>query len=165
MKISGPIVTSLRMNRQLTENFVADLDDARLTQQPADVINHAAWQLGHITFSLNGACQLARGDYRLPDGWAKLFGAGSQPTSDRASYPSKACLIEELSKASVALEQALGAADDALLSAETPMETLRKVAPTIADALAILAGGHYGYHLGQFSVWRKAMGLSKATRR
>jgi len=162
MEAKHVILSALEMHRNLTPLFVKDLADDTLTAQPANMKNHAAWQMGHIAFALAGGCWFAGGERDLPEGWGELFGAGSTPQSDRSIYPSKQALVAQLDKQGEALEQAVSKADASALAAENPREAMRRIAPTVAEALVYLTSGHYGYHLGQLAAWRNAMGLPKA---
>src|SRR5262249_23610492 len=84
-----------------------DLDDARLATQPAPGVNHPAWILGHLAIATDGALRCLGEPGVCPPEWAKLFGPGSTPVTDRAAYPSKAELLAVLDAGH---ERVLGAA-------------------------------------------------------
>jgi uncharacterized damage-inducible protein DinB len=94
----------------------------------------------------------------MPPEWSKLFDHGTKPNPD-AKYPAKATLLAKLEEAHRRLAALLEKVDQATLDQPTPDEQMRKVVPTIGDALVFLATTHEAIHLGQLSAWRRAQGL------
>lgn len=64
-----------------------------------------------------------------------------------------------LRDAQVRLTQAVERLNDAQLDAPCPDPSYRDVFPTIRSAMTQVMVGHTAFHVGQLSVWRKAMGL------
>ncbi len=162
--MTGPILTNLEFNRQVTRRLLDDVEDGRLAEQPPGIRNHAAWQLGHIAYSLEGANHMLGGSFALPAGWSDKYGMGSEPLADRSAYPSKAELLGQLGEASDAAASAVRGCDAAALDAANPVPdpTFQKMMPTLGDAVTFLVNSHYAYHLGQVSGWRRAIGLGSA---
>lgn len=156
------IRSNLRFNRGFLQRLVADVPEDRLAEQSAGIVNHAAWQVGHLVVTLGTAVGWAEGAYSVPDGWQDRFGMGSTPTGTRADYPAKDQLLEELNRVMEAFEAVLDQIDAATLAKPTPHPGLQKVMPTIGDVLPILAGWHFTFHLGQLSAWRRVVGLPSA---
>ena len=138
---------------------VADVAAADMVAQPDGIRNHPAWVIGHLTY----ACQLLGGAIGLtqwlPKDWAKRFGTGSVPVPDAGLYESKANALAMLRDAQSQITRAVGQLDDSRLDAPFPDESYRVVFPTIRHALTQVLVGHTAYHIGQLTVWRRAMGL------
>ena len=91
-----------------------------------------------------------------------LFTIGSQPTDDRAAYPSTAELLAAVESRQALLTDAMRNADPSAFEAPTPDEKLRAIFPTVGDLVTSAMTSHIAVHLGQLSAWRKAMGLPSA---
>lgn len=163
MEVIDLMRDNLRFNRTLTERFIADVPNPRLAEQPHGVVNHGAWQLGHIAMTLYGGARMLGEPDKLPAGWQELFGMGSKPVADRTTYPEKQGLIDHLNTAGDLLDQALAKASAADLEKPNPHQRLAAIFPTVGELIAGLCGPHYAYHHGQLSIWRKMLDLPKAT--
>jgi len=162
--VTGPILTNLKFNRDVTRQLLKDVDDARMVEQPPGIPNHAAWQLGHLAYSLEGASQMLGGSFALPAGWNDRYGMGSRPLADRGAYPSKNELLDRLEEAADSVASVMRGGDAAAMDATNPVPDpmFQKMMPTLGDAIAFLVNSHYAYHLGQMSGWRRAIGLGSA---
>jgi hypothetical protein len=67
--------------------------------------------------------------------------------------------VEMLRDAQSRITRAVDQLDDSQLDEPFPHESYRDVFPTIRHALTQVLVGHTAFHVGQVSVWRKAMGL------
>jgi uncharacterized damage-inducible protein DinB len=101
----------------------------------------------------------------LPTNWARRFGTGSQPESDADAYARKAEVLDALADAQAQLTRAVEALSDSQLDRPFPDPAYREAFPTVRHALTQVMVGHMAYHVGQVSVWRKAMGLPRMKRR
>ena len=123
------------------------------------IANHPLWVIGHTAF----ACQLlgrAIGlPHWLPRDWSKRFGTGSVPIADAELYGSKEDVPAKLAEAQSRITAAVEQLDDSQLDQPFPVESYRAVFPTIRHALTQVLIGHTANHVGQLSVWRRAMGL------
>ena len=146
---------------------VADVPDERLAEQPPGVPNHAAWTLGHLVYS----CQLIGGEMGLQtwlDGqwnWPALFGGGSVPVATRDTYPAKPELVSAINDGLSRLTARLIELGDAGLDTDLPDARYRHVFPTLGHAVMQVAVAHFGYHLGQLVVWRRAVGMGEIGQR
>lgn len=143
---------------------VADVDEKDMVAQPNGIINHPAWVIGHLTFAcqmLGGAIGLAEW---LPRDWIKRFAPGSAPVADASRYETKENALARLSDAQSRLTEFVKGLDDAQLDAPFPVEAYLDVFPTIRHALTQVLVGHTANHVGQVSVWRRAMGLPPMSR-
>jgi hypothetical protein len=138
---------------------VADVTPADMVAQPAGVTNHPAWLIGHLTY----ACELLGGalglEPWLPQDWSARYGTGSVPVADAARYEPKDVALAILRDGQARLTRAVEQLDEARLDDPFPDESLRTLFPTIRHALTQILAGHPAFHVGQLSVWRKAMGL------
>jgi hypothetical protein len=88
------------------------------------------------------------------------FAPESQPSRDRALYPS----MQELRTAFGEVYRDLAAIAPGLsaevLAADNPLAYSRARFPTFGEFLTYIMTGHLGYHLGQLSGWRAAAGMA-----
>lgn len=139
--------------------LTADVDDEAMCRQPGGIINHPAWQLGHLAYASGFAAMMLGGEAALPESWADLFGRGSTPSDDRSKYPAKAELLATLARLHEQVSEALNGADPSLLAQPVPDEEFRALMPTVGDGLTYLLVSHEATHLGQVCAWRRVMGL------
>ena len=137
---------------------VADVPEDDMNVQPDGVANHPSWILGHLTL----VCQMLGGVVGLspwlPDDWAHRFGPGSEAVGGGKYLPKREALAY-LHTAGIRLSAAVNTLDDAQLDAPFPVQQYIDVFPTVRHALTQVLVGHTAFHVGQLSVWRKAMGL------
>ena len=153
---------SLQQNQFLLgygQMLVSDIDDLRMTEQPLPGVNHPAWILGHLALTADRVCSLVGAEKRLAEEWGKLFGAGSQVTANRSSYPSKDELLRGLEERFRDARRAVEQAPLDTLAVTNPNERLRGMLPRVEDLIGFLMTGHVGVHLGQLSAWRRMLGL------
>jgi hypothetical protein len=156
------IINSLQIHLDTIGRLVGDVEDARMTQQPTGVPNHAAWILGHLAYSFQGIGEELGLDPWVPEDWPERFGTGSAPVSDPAENPSKDALVARLAEGERRLVTALRAMSEDDLARPLPDEQHRAMFPTLGHALAHVVIGHTAAHIGQLTVWRRAMGLPYA---
>ncbi len=94
----------LETARQYTLSLLDGLAEDEWYAMPGGSPSHIAWQIGHITFAQFGLA-IARSfgtgpqdEGVLPDNYAELFGKGTQPSADRARYPTVAQLRAALDR-------------------------------------------------------------------
>ncbi len=154
---------SVLQNHTFNLNFlkmlVADIPDDQMCDQPAGVVNHPAWSMGHLCSAAQFGVMLTGGELSLPDGWPEQFGRVSTPTSDGTDYPTKSELLAEFERCHEQLTAAVAAADETTLAQQTPDPDFREIVPTVSDALVFLLVNHTALHLGQIITWRRAKGL------
>lgn len=160
----GPVLHSFAYCLDYLREQVADVEEADMFAQPNGIMNHPAWVIGHLIF----ACQLLGGAIGLrkwlPTDWTERFGTGSAPSADSSLYKSKDELLAILRDAQARMTQAVEQLDDARLDEPFPVQAYREVFPTIRHALTQVLVGHTANHIGQVSVWRRAMGLPPMSR-
>ena len=147
----------------LASMLVKDIPDDQMCAQPHGLVNHPAWNLGHLVLSEHQTGGLIGLESTAPDGWAELFKAGGTPGADRGAFPGKAELLDELRKIHERWRAALPGVDAAVLDAVHPNEKTRRYFPTVGTQVAFILTSHEMDHLGQIAAWRRAAGFGPAT--
>lgn len=160
--MTNPILNTFGLNLMVAEMLVQDLTADQMTQQPHGLINHPAWNLGHLISSTHEACKLVGIDSSLPEGWAEKFQAGTPPNADAAQNPSKDELLSEFRACHERMAGAFSKIDPDTMAQEHPDEGTRKYFPTLGDHVVYMMTAHEMDHLGQVAAWRRAMGLKPA---
>lgn len=160
--MNNHILHTFGLNLMVAELLVQDLTAEQMTQQPHGLINHPAWNLGHLVSTTHATCQLTGIESSLPDGWAEKFAAGAPPNPDGTQNPSKEELLAEFRACHERLNKALPKIDSETMAKTHPDEDTRKYFPTIGDQIIYMMTAHEMDHLGQVAAWRRAMGLKPA---
>src|SRR5687768_8167421 len=152
-----PVLHSFAYALDFLREQVADVAEGDMVAQPNGIVNHPAWVVGHLTHS----CELLGGVVGLP-GWlpgdfARRFGTGSVPVADAAAYEAKDAALARLGDAQSRISRAVREMDDRRLDAPFPDESYRAVFPTVRHAITQVLVGHAANHVGQVTVWRRAM--------
>ena len=160
----NPVLHSFAYALDYLRELVADVAPADMVAQPNGILNHPAWTVGHLTHS----CELLGGVAGLP-GWlpadfARRFGTGSVPLPDVNQYEPKEKALAMLRDAQARVTRAVERLDDAFLDQPFPNPSHRAAFPTVRHALTQVMVGHAAMHVGQLTVWRRAMGLPRLTR-
>jgi len=143
--------------------LVEGVPDERWAELPHDGAKHPAWALTHLCLASGMVDAHLRGEGDelgvVPAAWAAVGMPGADLVADRSAYPAGAELLEVLGRAHAALAATYRAASDERLAAEFPVEAYRAFFPTLGDAATYVMAYHEGYHLGQVSQWRRAVGF------
>jgi hypothetical protein len=153
------VLRASAINLEYAKKLVADIPEDKMCAQPAPGMNHAAWVLGHLTFVADSMIRIFDQPFSMPKEWVELFNVASKPTSGRASYPSKAALLQAYETAYARLTEAVRAAPPEAFDREFPNPKLRPTLPTVGVAMVHILTSHQGLHLGQLSAWRRAQGM------
>ena len=156
--MKSAILHSFNMNLRSAQEYVAATPAGRETELPHGLPNHPVWIIGHLATAIDMAGTLLGQPKATPESWEALFGNNSKPVADASKYPSLAELSAKYATIHVAVGKAFESASDATLATPTP-EQWRKFVPTIGDALMFLMLNHEQFHLGQYSAWRRVIGL------
>ena len=141
--------------------MLADLEPRHTALEPAPGLKTAGWLLGHLAVTGDFGRRLCGTPTPLcPREWRALFSPGTRPATEAAAYPPIAELRALLPAVYESLLAAVEAAPLEALALPNPYEPARAGFPTAGDFVAYLAGGHFGYHLGQLALWRAAAGLA-----
>ncbi len=154
-----PVLDCFAYNLDYLREQVSDLSPQQMVSQPMGIANHPAWVVGHLTYS----CQAIGGEIGLQEWlsseWSRLFGAGSEPSSEVAGYPDKIELLNALRDGQNIITDAVELLSPVQLAAPLPDIRHRHLMPTIENALIQVLAAHTAYHIGQLSLWRQAMRL------
>ena len=157
------VLNSYEIHLDFLQRLVSDLNEEQMVAQPNGAPNHPAWTIGHLVQS----CQAISGELGLaawlPDDWQERFGTGSTPVCDTTQYPDKEALLSRIDEAKTKLSEGLHDLGDSGLTSPLPDIRYRDRFPTIGHAVIHILSGHTALHLGQLTVWRRAMGLSAKT--
>lgn len=168
-----PILHSFVYSLDYLREQIADVPEELMTAQPGGVTNHPAWTIGHLVFIAQEIGAVIGLKPWLNEEWSAQFGPGSKPgkslagtqasTSGR-SVMSKAALLSALDAAQAKLAAAVSALTDEQLDTPFPDPSYTDVFPSVRHALTQVLLGHTAFHVGQVSVWRRAMGLATMQR-
>ena len=158
------VIYLYRFNLGVAARLVQDLTPQQMVQQPAGVVNHPAWSLGHLAMTANNLAVLLGLESQAPEGWARIFATGGIPSGDPSLYPSKEELFVFLTAQHERNSAAVLQADPAWFATPHPNEQRRKFFPTLGDMVVMMMTSHEMNHLGQISAWRRAMGLEPPPR-
>jgi hypothetical protein len=135
-----------------------------MAAQPNGVVNHPAWIAGHLAYTCELLAGVAGLPPWLPADWADRYGTGSVPVADVKRYESKHELLAVLRDAQHRLVAAVEQVDAARLDEAFPDPAYRDVFPSVRHAFTQVMVGHAAFHVGQVSVWRRAMELRPMVR-
>ena len=130
--------------------------------------NHAAFVLGHLSLypvRIMQYLNVPAGATVFPPHYEALFkgGAECQDDPDGKTYPPLAELKALFFASYKAAIDAVEAAPDEPFDVPNPAEGRpRQMFPTIGAATIFYLIGHVQVHLGQFSAWRRGMGMPPA---
>lgn len=140
------------------DKCLSTMPEDKLMFQATTADNHALWTMGHLAASYAWFASLLDGKPQgMPDGFDKLFGMGSKPLADPAAYPAPSEVRRHYAGAYRRFTDAIAA---------IPAKDLDK--PTVADSYGFAknrldvvykAAWHDGWHTGQLSTLRRALGL------
>ena len=148
----------LSRNLEMLKMHLADFSDQDMLVRPVPGANHVAWQLGHLANSEHNMVNAVSPGATppLPAGFAEKFNKETAKLDDAKAFPSKAEILDTLTKvrtASIAWVKTLSEAD---LQRPTP-ERLQRLAATVEQML-ILMPSHIAMHIGQIQVLRRKLG-------
>lgn len=151
--------TLSKSNADFLKHATAGIPAAEFTKQHANLPNHPAWLVGHLTF-IRAAIPLQFGQPGPVQPDAR-YGAGSEPTSDASAYPSKEKLLADFDAAEAHLQKLIASLTPEQIEMPTPHEGFRKHFPLVKDLFLGVLSFHDGIHLGQLIDWRRAHGMPR----
>lgn len=170
--IGNVIAASARLGLGYADRMLSDVRPdqfARFATADGQVIesNHPCFILGHLSlYPSRVVTELGKDASAIQpsETFSKVFSKDAKCVDDvdGTLYPSMdevvAAFRSGYEKAIETVEQAV---DDSFL-VENPNEAMRAKFPSMAAAHAFYLGGHIMLHMGQFSAWRRMMGLGPA---
>ncbi|MEP0426137.1 DinB family protein [Rhodopirellula bahusiensis] len=129
--------------------------------------NHPAFILGHLSLYPSRVVSELGGDASSiapTEKYEALFSpqATCLDDPDGNLYPAMEEIVSKFTSAHAAAIETLLAADDSTFAAVNTNERMKSKFGTIGSMHAFYLGGHMMIHMGQFSAWRRAIGLGAA---
>lgn len=159
MAIDSTVKHNLHFNVGFLKTLLQGIDADKLAHQPEPGMNHPLWIAGHLAWTMEFPAKMLGVEYKVPEGWDKLFGMKSEPVDDAAKYPDLAALLAELDRGVEAVGPAIESISPEALAAQMPDEGFREMMPTVGDGLTFILNSHIAMHAGQLSAWRRACGM------
>ncbi len=153
------VISSLSFQRKLVGKLVDELSDQQMVTQVGELVNHPAWQIGHLTTSLGGLMGMIGGEVGEIFGNQELYGKGSIPVAQQGRYASKETLLAGLDKAHEAIIAQLKTMSQEDFQKPTPHEKFAAMCPQLSNLIMLIGVSHENIHIGQLMSWRKMMGL------
>lgn len=142
--------------RRMTLGLIEDVPTDRWTWQSFAGQNHVAWTLMHLALSDDwGPTALGRPEKQFVGRYGELVAAG--PSADPAGWPRADEILDILSNAHARFLACLDEIQDADLARKTS-GPIAQYAPDLGTVLTSHIW-HEGFHDGQLSVIRKALGM------
>ncbi len=148
----------LHWTHAMTTALLADWPLEKLTYQSSPGDNHALWTMGHLATTYSWFASLLDGHMTpLPENYNLLFGTGSKPVDDPMAYPPMGEVRHHFDATYARFAE--------LASQLKASDALK---PTVGNAhgfckdradVFVKAAWHEGWHSGQLSTLRRALGL------
>jgi hypothetical protein len=148
---------SLKFAHSMTLSLLKDFPEDKVCHQPCPTDNHIVWSVGHLAATYAWMLSLLGRPAGVPESYTTLFGWGSKSTPDAKAYPTLSEAREVMESEYQAFLRAIAEVPEAQLSGP-----LAKDAGSFAkDAIELVdrAAWHEGWHSGQISSVRRALGL------
>lgn len=138
---------------------LSDLTDEHVALLPPTGGKTAGWILGHLCITGDFVRRKAGAAPFTPREWGPRFAPGTAAPVDASAYPPMRDLTDCFERVYRDLARVGPAFTPELLASANPFEPARHRFTTFGEFAAWIMTGHLGYHLGQLSGWRAAMGL------
>jgi hypothetical protein len=138
--------------------MISDFPAEKAAFQTSPTDNHLLWHLGHLAIDYHWFASALDGKPAgTTDEEKKLFGMGSKPVPDAKAYPP----LSELRKRFDAGWERMAAAAESLRDEDGAKPTMIESGGFLKDRLDVVdkSAWHDGWHAGQLSGLRKALGL------
>ncbi len=151
-------VAHLAWTHAMFEKVLDGFPEDKAAFQPSPTDNHLAWTLGHMATAYAWfATLLGAKMMPLPEIYTALFGPGAKPTPDPAAYPPLAELRANFKSAFARFTEAVKKQSPADLN-KPPAAESHGFGKTRQEVI-LLTAWHDGWHAGQVSSLRRALGL------
>ena len=159
-----PVLHSFAYAIDYLVELLADVPPQQMASQPGGIVNHPAWTIGHLAHTCEQLAAVLGVDAWLPADYALRFGTGSVPRADISVYEPKDAALQVLRDAQSRLTVAVEMQSVSDLAAPFPDPMYEDVFPSVGHALTQVMVGHTAFHVGQVTIWRRAMGLPRLIR-
>lgn len=172
-KSIGPLIAdSGKISLAYAQRLIAGISPAQFgcfaKSDGGEVIsNHPAFIYGHLSLY---ACRIVEqlgkdaSAIKPSDSYVQLFSHTATCVNDAEGslYPPMEELVERVMTSYQAAIDALLDSEDTLFLVPNANEAMRSKFATNGSMHAFYIGGHFMYHMGQVSAWRRMMGLGPA---
>ncbi|MEM0914367.1 MAG: DinB family protein [Planctomycetota bacterium] len=163
MPLPTPVIENYRMNVGILNAILGKTPESIFAAVPTEGMKPAAWQLGHIIYSLAGAAAILGKPVELSMDYAAKYGMGTPPPDADATYESMETMSKDLDTAIKAVDNAITTVDDARLAEPEPNAMMQQAGITTIGSMAtFLTTGHLTYHVGYLASCRRAHGEPSA---
>jgi hypothetical protein len=130
-------------------------------------INHPAFVLGHLALypgRVLELCGIDASDLACPASYDEVFAAGKECRDDPEGtiYPARDEIIATFTDRHTRGLERLHTLTDADLERDIAIDRYREIFGTAGVGVNFIMNTHLGFHLGQLSAWRRAMGYGSA---
>ena len=153
------VLASYEFNLRNAHHVVAGLTPEQCVAQPAGLLNHAAWSIGHIALTSEVMAIEMGGDPAFPSEWMDRFFPGAPITGVIDDYPAMEELLAQLDAQHQRVAGLLPGLSSEQLVAMPAMELIQRRFSRLADFLTYAMIGHEAFHIGQIACTRRALGL------
>lgn len=170
--IGKAVAVAGKVNLHYGKELLAEVTPAIFARLPvmngkAVNCNHAAWVYGHLFFasSLMNTLGSPKINIVVPPAYEELFNNKSVCKDDPAGtiYPAMETLVSQYQNAYSTILAALPEIGDDVFERPNPLPgRLGEIFPTLGSLTTFIMVGHTMLHIGQYSTWRRCMGLSPA---
>ncbi len=157
---------------ELSKAMLKDVDPKTCASFPhfGDTVvntNHPVFIYGHLSIYPAFLLQILGQDtskIAIPDGYEDLFKHGAECVDDPdfKTYPTMDEVVAYFTKAHEYARDVIRTLPDSLITDTVADEQRREFLGNNANAISFMLYGHYMFHMGQMSAWRRCMGLGHA---
>lgn len=156
------IIEDLQQARGYALDMLSHADESLWFRQPAENINHIAWQVGHITIAQYGLCLKRIRGYRADDEtllpveeYGRLFGKGSIPQPSEHNYPTPHELRRAMDNVhQQVMQETKDLTEDILQQSAGPEHPMF----TTKEGALRFSAKHEMLHVGQIGLLRRLLG-------
>jgi hypothetical protein len=142
--------------------LLEDVTDEQFVLRPGGNMNHPAWIIGHVSLYHGAATALLNGEPMTDPKDDPLFGfEGRGPLEELAPYGSKQAMLDRFATGHERVAQTLLSAKPGDFQRKPSLPRWAAQYPTVEFMLPDLLILHESMHIGQISMWRRAVGLAK----
>ncbi|MCA9317442.1 MAG: DinB family protein [Planctomycetes bacterium] len=151
------ILNGFEIERRRLRAVLQGVPSSCWAEQPAGLVNHAAWTVGHLAVSMEAiGGELGLAPW-LDAPWRARHGQGSSPVAIRAAYPESPMLFDTFDGGADRVVTAVRGMPDEAWRGPLPDERHHATYPSLAHAVLHVLVGHTAFHVGQVGAWAQAL--------
>lgn len=153
------LLFTYEFNLRNASHVVDGLTPEQCVAQPGVLLNHPAWSIGHLALTSDVVMLEMGEDQVFPGEWMERFFPGAPISGNVEDYPPMSELMDQLTKQHARVSARLSEITAEELSAPPKMDLVRRRFSRVAEFVTYAMTGHEGFHLGQISCTRRALGI------